>query len=256
MQDNRIMKRLGQTILTFLYGDTALYTYFALALTGLITLSVYQVQKKSIPVPEGVAADFRPYVRNFLAESQKYTLPVEFNDRLNHLTIKYGYPSRLNDEHDFVGWCELNTTTIIVEKETWSTYAEGSRQSLIDHELGHCLLERHHRPFLAPGNNPVSIMFPNVMPSDYYAKNKDRLYPELFDYNRANKIRLEQQVFQMTWINPEIQKKFVTVPEYLRFIESEMNQDPYQPWTKPSKAQVVQFDPMVITAPKNARQGK
>lgn len=259
MLDNVIMKRLIHQILDFLYCDKALYTYFAGSLMGILVLSTLQLKEKYyIELPEGVTTEFSPYVRNFLKESKKYDLPKEFEERLTHLTVKYGFPSRLNDDHDFVGWCDLNTTTIIIEKDTWNTYGEGSKQNLIDHELGHCLLERHHRPFLAEGNNPVSIMFPKVMPSDYYTKNKDKLYPELFEAHRVNKIREEMQVFNLTW-NVVTQSQFKTPQEFLRFIESEMNKDPYQPWNQKPSPQVVQFDtPLEITAPtpKKARQGK
>jgi hypothetical protein len=253
------MKRALQTLINLIYSDRALYCYLGLSLISVLSLSIYQIQKDYVSVPDGVQDEFRPYVRNFLRESRKHVLPIEFEERVQHLTIKFGFPSRLNDEHDFVGWCELNTTTIIVEKDTWNTYKEGSRQSLIDHELGHCLLERNHRPYLAEGNHPVSIMYPKVLPSDYYDKHKGRLYSELFEYNRSNKIRLEVQVLNMTW-NEEMQARFVSIPEFLRFIESEINGDPYQPW-EPSlqKAQVIQFDTAeIISVPsgKSTRQEK
>lgn len=258
MVDNGCMKTLLQKISNYLYSDTALSIYFSLSLIGIMVLSVQKIQREYVSIPDGIQSEFRPYVRNFFKESRKHSLPPEFEDRATHLTVKFGYPSRLNDEHDFVGWCELNTTTIIIEKETWNTYAEGSRQSLIDHELGHCLLERQHRPFLAEGNNPVSIMFPKVLPSEYYEKNKGRLYPELFDYARANKVRLEAQILNTTW-NEEMADKFVSVPEYLRFIESEMNNDVYQPWEASlQKPQVIQFDTVdvIIANPnKKSRQG-
>lgn len=254
------MKRLINKIFNFIFCDIALYVYFSLSISGILCLSLYQLKKEYDLVPAGVQWEFRPYVRNFIKESQKHTLPNEFGERLEHLTVKYGFPSRLADEHDFAGWCDLDTTTIIIEKDTWNSYAEGSRQSLIDHELGHCLLERSHRPFLAEGNTPISIMFPQVLPSKFYEENKDKLYPELFQYSRSNKIRHEIQVFNNTW-NQQKMDQFKTVAQYLRFIESHINGDVYQPWPdKPKpKPQVIQFDTadvMVITPRENARQAK
>lgn len=255
------MKRVGQTILKIIFGEVALYCYFTLSILGLFGLSVYQIKKDYVSVPSGVQPEFHKYVRNFIKESRKYSLPKEFNERMEHLTVKFGFPSRLNDEHDFVGWCELNTTTIIIEKDTWNTYAEGSRQNLIDHELGHCILERNHRPYLAEGKHPISVMFPQVLPSKYYDENKDRLYPELFDSKHANWIRDEITLLNQTW-NEEKLAFFKSVPEYLRFIESEMYRDQYQPWPEKKKEapkQVIQFDTaeVIIANPKKrSRQDK
>jgi hypothetical protein len=228
------------------------FSYFCLVLG--IFLLVTAFQQPRIKVPTQVAKEFRPYVYNFLKASQGYNLPEKFNERLENLTIKFGNVKKLKDT--FVGYCELITTTVMVDKEAWDRYQEGSRQSLIDHELGHCLLERHHRHAVEITEHqeklPISIMYPNVLPHNFYKTNKKVLYDELFSPDKYDRLWTVKQIFQNKF--SELSKYFSTEEEILMHIDNELNGD--RLIAESQKNTEIVFEPMEITVSPKKRVEK
>lgn len=188
-----------------------------------------------------IGNDFYVHMEDFLDYAYTKKLPKEFNQRLNNLTVKYGNPKKIR-EH-FAGYCDTNTTTIIVDYSIWKNYGFFQRQAFIDHELGHCLLERNHR-HVGEGTSdnfyPYSIMYPIVLTDSYYAQNKDFLRKELFEEKRFDKLIPAQEMGQEHY--EKNIKKFASQDEYWVYINNVINED------IPKAVEIVDMEPITITA--------
>lgn len=217
------MKTLSKQIKTVFSIDGLLIGSFILSMSLAVGLFVMTLQSK-VKVPTQTQTEFKKYVRSFLIASKNYTLPIEFEDRVNMLSVKFGNPKRISP--NFVGYCDIATVSVIVDKAAWDNYEEGTRQSLIDHELGHCLLERNHRhAFETDGTNksPISIMFPSVLPHKYYVNNRKALLDELFSYSRYNKLVTTRQLIQVNY--ETLRSQFETEEEYIAHVDNHVNGD-------------------------------
>jgi hypothetical protein len=70
-----------------------------------------------------------------------------------------------------------------IAQDLWNTIDTNGQQELIDHELGHCLLGRVHRPAALNQNNiayPITIMYPYFFDARLIQANMDQFYHELF----------------------------------------------------------------------------
>jgi hypothetical protein len=54
------------------------------------------------------------------------------------------------------------------------------KEQLLFHELGHCVLNRKHCD-LVVNLDPISLMHPKMLKSEYYKNNRDELIEELFN---------------------------------------------------------------------------
>lgn len=71
---------------------------------------------------------------------------------------------------------------ITINRRYWQTATPDRREALIYHELGHCLLGRHHTKKLKNGR-PISLMYPNDLSNKdqiYYLQHKKQYIDELF----------------------------------------------------------------------------
>jgi hypothetical protein len=93
---------------------------------------------------------------------------------------------------DIVAYCMSyeynNGNYIVVDKGYWSKYNVYGRETMVLHELGHCVLNRDHDETLFDDkkngyiNIPASIMFPkNIGEQPYYELNRDYYLKELGD---------------------------------------------------------------------------
>ena len=69
---------------------------------------------------------------------------------------------------------------IRVYLEPWVKMTDHSKEHLIFHEVGHCILDRRHCGFETE-YGPISIMFKKVLDSSYYKDNREELLDELFN---------------------------------------------------------------------------
>ena len=192
-----------------------------------------------------IGVEFKPYLVDFLDDAYKGELPKDFAARLDSLTIKYGNTKGLGD--NFVGFCDMNTTTVIVDYKAWNTFSTDGRQQLIDHELGHCLLERNHRNLYSesehPGYiNPHSIMYPSVLSGDYYRENKVALREELFEKKRFDLLKYSIEIANKNY--KEWYPKFNNQDLYLAYVNNWVNDD----LPKPAEPEVVQMEPIEVTS--------
>lgn len=164
------------------------FLLFFLSLTiggiGIIKLNRYHSEKKLIPISSKIQSEFSPFVRDFIKDARTRKLPAGFFLRLDNLSIEFGNPNENNiskESAPFVAYCEINTTKITVDVIYWKASDFNERQSMIDHELGHCLLGRYHLPGEDNGDSPRSLMYSKIVPSFLYRRNKLELRNELFN---------------------------------------------------------------------------
>lgn len=190
-----------------------------------------------------VQPEFYESLNDFLIEAEKNKVPKEFQSRLSNLTIKFGDP-RIVSPH-FIGYCDMFTRTVIVLKEAWDIADKDSKQVLIDHELGHCLLERNHRHIVTNNEDktysPHSIMFPNVLPGFYYIRNKTALRRELFEESRHNNYFVTIQMYKEK--QADYAGLFKNDATYSQYIENLVNRD-----LSDEKVAQLQLEPLEITA--------
>lgn len=173
-----------------------------------------------------VGQSFVPYLKDFLDDAySRSKLPLEFNARLDALTIKFGNTKKIKE--NFAGYCDLHTTTVIVDYNDWNRYTPIEKQILIDHELGHCLLERNHRhvhyEFPNKAIQPFSIMYPNIMNAVIYAKNKKGYRDELFDPKRFDNYWYANSLMQENYAT--LSKKFKDKESLYMYVNNFVNND-------------------------------
>jgi len=117
---------------------------------------------------------FDEYVKGFEVESSsrgnKVTvtnLIIEFTTKLNQYT--YGVCLlRSND-----------TPRIQINKNVWFYLSDATREELMFHELGHCVLFRKHEESVNNGA-AISIMYPYILNDIFYSNNRSYYLDELF----------------------------------------------------------------------------
>jgi hypothetical protein len=119
-----------------------------------------------VPTRYEVPAALEKYLQRFAEEGQQRGVTV----RLENLIVKF---QTINSgAQDACGSCTQASrtgqrTVLLSEGELcWKVLSEPSREALVFHELGHCLLQRSHRDDLLPGGDPASLM--NARPGSIY----------------------------------------------------------------------------------------
>ncbi len=80
---------------------------------------------------------------------------------------------------------ERNDPVIVLNQDGWKAYGEFSREIVIFHELGHCILHREHDNGTVERNGetiPASIMNKHVLDVEDYLLNRDYYLQELFQH--------------------------------------------------------------------------
>lgn len=123
----------------------------------------------------GWPSELDAYVQHFInmnAGSSVQLTPIEA------LTIQF------NDIQDSatLGFCEYmdNDRRIVLRRSFWSGADVPARETLIFHELGHCLAGEQHRGVILPDGRATSIMYPYLLSEHFYIKYTDYYQKELF----------------------------------------------------------------------------
>ncbi len=117
---------------------------------------------------------FSNYVERFEEVSAEVGRPVKVAD----LVVKFGEVGERQD-----GVCETGDfipPTIIINSKNWGKMNESAREALMFHELGHCVLFRHHLDKMMAENVPESMMYPVALPPATYDEYRDHYHRELF----------------------------------------------------------------------------
>lgn len=81
-----------------------------------------------------------------------------------------------------VGYCQTTSPRhIVIDREYWERCPTNEKETLILHELGHCVLDRDHTEKPQKGTCPDSIMNPSNIPSECYEILKTKYLKELFN---------------------------------------------------------------------------
>lgn len=135
------------------------------------------------PTPEEVA-EFDPYFQRFEAYSVQFGRATGGD---TDVRIVFGELAP-----GVAGLCQQTTfqsPKVVVNRAVWNARSVASREALIFHELGHCLLGRDHRDEMktevrtSDGRErsiPASLMNLRGVPGTIYFENKEYYLRELF----------------------------------------------------------------------------
>ena len=154
------------------------------SLAGLLLLGC----GRGVMPPSREAGVFAKYRDAFVTYAGKYGVDSMGADTF---PIEFGTPT----EDSAVAECRVDLVhgkRIVVRESSWKGYSEDSKQSLLLHELGHCVLRRVHRSdvvinptksptaVLPPNEAPASLMNPKFVPGDTYRAYQEFYLKELF----------------------------------------------------------------------------
>jgi len=123
------------------------------------------------------AQEFSPYVQRFAKYSQQRGRAVSAD-----ISVVYG---NLKGSH--LGMCDegfLRSSHVEINREAWRTASEATREMMLFHELGHCLLGRSHSDGVAKLKSatiPSSVMATHGVSGLIYQKFQDYYLNELFN---------------------------------------------------------------------------
>lgn len=145
---------------------------FAMLFNGCTTINLINERLNELMY---VDSQFKPYVRSFVQEANKRRVHVD----VSQTTIIFGKTKENNDDNA-VGTCSYMTSKplITIDEEHWYAVDPSTREELIYHELGHCVLGRDHCEAVDKAE-PYSIMEPKLIGS-YYGNNREAMIDELF----------------------------------------------------------------------------
>jgi len=110
-------------------------------------------QEDVVPAPN-VDAELQPYLDRFMAEGEARQFSPVLDVEL--LDLRFG-----SLEEAVRGQCQLfsdGRRAIVIQPSYWANADEWSKELLIFHELGHCLLDRRHLETADADGNCLSIM--------------------------------------------------------------------------------------------------
>lgn len=116
------------------------------------------------------------YVKRFEQLSLSF-LPT----KIDNLVVKFD-----NLTFGTAGLCIIRpkkAPEIFIDHAYWQTLSDAGRENLMFHELGHCILYRDHITEKDSKGNPVSLMYPRIIPN-LYEKNMGSYIEELFSITR------------------------------------------------------------------------
>lgn len=124
-----------------------------------------------------------PFVNDFLIKAHTYENHKDL--KLGNLTVQFG--DLYDDEDKTVGQCNYYypplsniNRNVIIDKEYWEAATITTRQQLMYHELGHCLLNLGHDSTFLYGDKPTSIMSPIIFADTIFSLLENYYYNELF----------------------------------------------------------------------------
>lgn len=136
-----------------------------------ITEKIIKEKKNSLKL---IPDEFKPFVVDFWIDMEKRGFS---HPEITSLQIYFGNTKRY--KRHSVGFCSFQENAIVISKEFWEKSSLGSRQQLIDHELGHCVLQRLDEKHKDP-QNPASVMNETVFNGEHYLRYKEIYRNELF----------------------------------------------------------------------------
>lgn len=150
----------------------------------IVAFYLYSFNVHNVLPFSGVHKDIKPLVELF---EQEGTLILGRPVKVSDIDIGFGKADYVNED---LGWgtagiCfpEGPRLLIIIDKEFWDRAKQPSREELVFHELGHCILNREHRDDAMAYSEkfPASIMNSYTISPDTYTRFRDHYIVELFE---------------------------------------------------------------------------
>ena len=168
-----------------------------LLLTFLIFSSCNQKKKGSSPPSYNVDPEISMYVNSFIAKmnlaginkSTQY-LQVSFTDSLPPGAVGVCQLKTIND-----GVTKYKVPVVKLLKIYWENLDDSEKEQITYHELAHCVLGRVHSLQKDEGNNPLSIMYPSLIPGTAYRSQYGYFMSELFNTSTQEFSEMEFQTY-------------------------------------------------------------
>ena len=148
---------------------------------------INQESHPQITFPSKMNPLFNSYVETFVEAGIKYLSDPDFD--LGGVVIDFSKVPRPTT----AAYCNyIHPRSIGINRIWWERASHLERENIIFHELGHCVLHRHHdneeieMTLNCDADHPVktsipkSIMTQKMMPENYYLKLRDEYWHELF----------------------------------------------------------------------------
>lgn len=128
---------------------------------------------------------FEQYVAKFQTDAKDAGHPLQ----ILNLDIHFGNPveagCKSSTPISVYGCCTMSpgaTPTIVISAGRWALGSEVDHERVINHELGHCILNRGHKRDLDDAFHELSVMFPKIERTSerYYVKHRAEFVSELF----------------------------------------------------------------------------
>ena len=139
-----------------------------------MSLSLFLISCGRSPVVQ--VGQFAPYVSRFEDTSKSEGKAIQVTD----LVVKFGPMDNAAER----GICQIddkNPPTILVNEDAWQYMSEPERESLLFHEMGHCVLHRKHNNEYLPAGIPSSVMNAYTLDPETYIANSGMYKKELFN---------------------------------------------------------------------------
>jgi uncharacterized protein YjaZ len=181
-----------------------------------------------IPSLLGTVPNINNHINDFILGG--LSRGVNLTEELKEFKIQTGLPKTLGFYANVLGYCDSDNKILYLSKRFFDKESI-ERQSIIDHELGHCLLGRIHRHQVMVYKNkkmPISVMFPEHGLADY-SKYKEKYRDELFDENKQYLLKFMKKkltaLIEKENIDELTKEGESTVDEYLYALEMYLNED-------------------------------
>ena len=179
----------------------------------IVAVLIISACKKDIPKEYRVPAQLEAYITSFEQEASARGLNLD----IDNLIIEFETNLTDSNDSEAAGLCyhKSRTSNPRIELDTstfnWTAH-EYSKEALIFHELGHCILERGHDDVLLENDNFKSIMKATGEPtySDFDFFKRSYYLDELFDPNAAPPWWASSKENEYSNINPESKENIYT----------------------------------------------
>jgi len=119
-------------------------------------------------------------LNRFADDAKRYGVYVE--DRIGSHALEINIKSLKSVGKNTIGLCQHRAKKIItLDKKFWRNASDLRKETLLYHELGHCVLLRDHTSKRLPTGEYASIMTPYILPEKDYIAHHEYYVMELFD---------------------------------------------------------------------------
>lgn len=116
----------------------------------------------------------------FAYDARRYGVYIE--DRIGPNSLEIRIKSLRSVGKKTIGLCQhKNKKIITLDRKFWNNASDARKETLLYHELGHCVLLRGHTSKRLPTGEYASIMTPYILPEKDYLEHREYYVMELFE---------------------------------------------------------------------------